>query len=162
MMSNTLKATIKQCILLWVYRLAPLIVIACAASISFALNHFGLMPTIIKNAAALSVTGAAISAFLFTMQSILMGLPAKNAYLQEVRKDGQYLLDIHRFCRYSEIAFLVNLIPMLYMGKKEIILNIIVLSIFLGALLFTIWSMYLMGGLLIRCERHANDKTEIR
>ena len=119
-----------------------------------------LMDAIIGNAVALSVTGAAIAAFLFTMQSILMTIPAKNAYLQVLRKNEDYLLDIHKFCRFAEILFLTTLLPMVYMSTEHFILNIVVFTVYLSALLFTIWSMYLMGSILIRCERHANDKSE--
>ena len=145
---------------LFVYKNAPLVVGIIALLISFTLNALKLLDVIIDNAVALSVTGAAISAFLFTMQSILMTIPAKNAFLQLIRKEGHYLINFHRFCRYAEILFLVNLLPMVYMSGERLYLNLVVFAVYVSALLFAIWSMYLMGSILIKCERHANDMSE--
>jgi hypothetical protein len=150
------KATPIEKIRGWIYKLAWPFVGFIAIAISFAVFKMELMDTIIENATTLAVTGTGVAAFLFTVQSVLISVPKDNPFMQYVRKDGRYLVFIHRFCRTAEIGFLVTMIPMFYMDKEKAVLNIVVLSCFIGCLLLTIWSMFLMGKILIVCEKQSS------
>jgi len=81
--------------------------------------------------------------------------------LQVIRKQSDYLLDIHKFCRYAEISFLLDLIPMLYMSKKAIVLNILVFSAYLFALIFTIWAIFLIGSILLSVSAMQMKKAKL-
>ena len=151
------KATAAERLRLIIYKYAYIIVATLSIAISYILNEQELMETIIKNATTLAVTGAGISAFLFTIQSILMSIPMNNPFMKNMRTDGRYLTFVHRFCRLAEIGFIAIMVPMLFMDAKRIFLNIIVFAAYVYALLFTIWSMYLMGSILINCEKHSSD-----
>ena len=150
------KATISEKIRGWVHKLAYVVVAIPSVLISLGLCWRGLMNVLIENASTLAVTGAAISAFLFTIQSTLFSVPKDNPFMQHVRKDGRYLILIHRFCRTAEIAFMLLMLPMFYMSKCRVILNLVVVSIYISAILLTVWAMYLMGQILIICERSAS------
>ena len=150
------KATISEKIRGWVHKLAYVVVAIPSVLISLGLCWRGLMNVLIENASTLAVTGAAISAFLFTIQSTLFSVPKDNPFMQHVRKDGRYLILIHRFCRTAEIAFMLLMLPMFYMSKCRVISNLVVVSIYISAILLTVWAMYLMGQILIICERSAS------
>ena len=77
--------------------------------------------------------------------------------MQQVRKDGSYLILIHRFCRIAEMTFMLIMLPMFFMSKDNGVLNLLVASAYIAALLFTVWSMYLMGRILILSEKHSHD-----
>lgn len=77
--------------------------------------------------------------------------------MQQVRKDGSYLILIHRFCRIAEMTFMLIMLPMFFMSKDNGVLNFLVVSAYIAALLFTVWSMYLMGRILILSEKHSHD-----
>ena len=77
--------------------------------------------------------------------------------MQQVRKDGSYLILIHRFCRIAEMTFMLIMLPMFFMSKDNGVLNFLVVSAYIAALLFTVWSMYLMGRMLILSEKHSHD-----
>ena len=77
--------------------------------------------------------------------------------MQQVRKDGSYLILIHRFCRIAEMTFMLIMLPMFFMSKDNGVLNFLVVSAYIAALLFTVWSMYLMGRTLILREKHSHD-----
>ncbi len=151
-MGTTRTATRKERMLLLVYRFSFWIVLAFAATISVLLYLFDLMPVIQKNAVTLAVTGVAVAAFLFTAQSILTSISTKNEFIREVKRDGNYFPYIHRFCRRAEIVFVANWIPMLYMGNT--IFNLFVTALFMLGVIFTLWSMWLIGQILIYSEKH--------
>ena len=77
--------------------------------------------------------------------------------MQQVRKDGSYLILIHRFCRIAEMTFMLIMLPMFFMSKDNGVLNFLVVSAYIAALLFTVWSMYLMSRILILSEKHSHD-----
>ena len=77
--------------------------------------------------------------------------------MQQVRKDGSYLILIHRFCRIAEMTFMLIMLPMFFMSKDNGVLNFLVVSAYIAALLFTVWSMSLMGRILILSEKHSHD-----
>lgn len=150
------KATPSEKIRGWIYKFSFLIVAILAFAISFIIFKTDLMETIIENSTTLAVTGTGVAAFLFTVQSVLISIPKDNPFMQYIRKDGRYLVFIHRFCRAAEIGFLITMIPMFYMDKDRTILNVAALTCFVGCLLLTIWSMFLMGKILIACEKQAS------
>lgn len=131
----------------------PLILVAGLA-LSFAANFFKWLPVIVDNKVNLAITGVAVAAFLFTAQSILVALSSNNPYMRAIRREGHYLAHIHRCCRRAEVMFVGLLIPMLYMSNGAWLLNVIVFAGYIAALLFTIWSMILIGEILIICEQH--------
>lgn len=77
--------------------------------------------------------------------------------MQQVRKEGSYLILIHRFCRIAEMTFMLIMLPMFFMDNESDVLNFLVISAYIAALLFTVWSMYLMGRILILSEKHSNN-----
>lgn len=156
LMTQERKATRTEKIRGWVYKLPWPIIAVFSIAVSYAIFKLDLMEDLILNATTLAVTGAAIAAFLFTIQSVLISVPKDNPFMQYIRKDGRYLVYIHRFCRVAEVLFLIAMIPMFYMNKERPALNIIVLAVFIGCLLLTIWSMILMGKILIACEKQAS------
>lgn len=115
------------------------------------------MGVLIDECVTPAVTGAAIAAFLFAIQSALISVPKENPFMQQVRKDGSYLILIHRFCRIAEMTFMLIILPMFFMDNESGVLNFLVTSADIAALLFTVWSMYLMGRILILSEMHTND-----
>lgn len=160
------KATPIEAATLFVYKQSWWIAALVAVLLAVILQAFNMMSVIVDNGTTLSVTGVAVAAFLFTAQSILISISSQNAFIQELRKDGNYLPFIHQFCRRAEVGFVMVFIPMFYMGKvfKSIVLwniqvsqvfNVIVFSGFLFSLLFTVWAMWLIGQILIIAERHA-------
>ena len=64
---------------------------------------------------------------------------------------------IHRFCRIAEMTFMLIMLPMFFMDKESGVLNFLVISAYIAALLFTVWSMYLMGRILILIEKNSNN-----
>lgn len=151
-MSVTRNATKAEKIILFLYKQSLWIVFILSVGISVLLHFLKLTDVISQNAVTLAVTGVAVAAFLFTAQSILTSVSTRNEFIKAVKKDGQYFLYIHRFCRRAELVFLLNLIPMLYMGNP--IYNIAVLSLLIYGLLFTLWAMWLIGQILVYSERH--------
>lgn len=156
-MTQVRRATIFERIRGYVYNFASYPVVAI---VSFALSYYihkkGLMNVIIKNASTLAVTGAALAAFIFTIQSVLISVPKENPFMRHIRNDRRYLIYLHRFCLVSEIAFVVIMLPMFYMSKKRPVLNIIVFAVFIGSLIYTLWSMCLMCRILIDCEKFSD------
>lgn len=146
------KASKIERLTLFLYQNSLWIVLLVAAGVSFLLNHYSLMCIIKKNAVTLAVTGVAVAAFLFTAQSILISISSENRFIKAVRNDGNYFPYIHRFCRRAEIVFVIDLIPMLYMGND--IYNIVVFAVFVYGLIFTVWAMWLIGKILIISEKH--------
>lgn len=155
-MTQTRKATKIEVVRGIIHRFAYPLVAVIAFGVAYLIFENGFMQIIIENAATLAVTGAAIAAFLFTIQSILISVPKENPFMQYVRRHGKYLIALHRFCRAAEIIFMLIMIPMLFMDKERELLNLLVLSAYIWSLVFTIWSMYLMGRILIACERSTN------
>ncbi len=49
------------------------------------------------------------------------------------------------------------MLPMFFMDKDSGVLNFLVVSAYIAALLFTVWSMYLMGRILILSEKHSQN-----
>lgn len=139
-----------------VYKFAYIIVALVSFVTAYIIHKLGLMWIIINNASTLAVTGAAIAAFLFTIQSILISVPKDNPFMQYVRKHGKYLIILHRFCRVAEIMYMLIMIPMLFMQEERLILNVLVLAAYMWSMFFTIWTMYLMGRILITCEQSSN------
>ena len=157
-MTQTRNATLTEKIRGWVYKYAsyPLVVIV-SFIIAWVIHKNNLMETIIENASTLAVTGAAIAAFLFTIQSVLISVPKENPFMQRVRRDSRYLVYLHRFCLVAEIAFMGVMLPMLYLNNERTALNIISLTIFIVSMIFTIWSMYIMCRIMIDCERYSME-----
>lgn len=137
----------------FIYKTAYIFVAAISVILSLLIFKYGLLQVIIDNASTLAVTGTAISAFLFTIQSVLISAPKENIFMLFMRKHGNYLIYLHRFCSVAEISFMVLMIPMLFMKSGKTVLNLFLLTIYIWSLLFTIWSMYLMGRILIACEQ---------
>ena len=156
-MINLRKATISERIRGWVYKFAFLTVAIVAVGISLVIYLTKNMGTLIDNATTIAVAGAGVAAFLFTMQGILLSVHKDNPFMIQVRKDGHYLIAIHKFCRFAEITFMAAFFPMLYMSNEREVLNILAVSACLMSLLLTIWSMYLMGKILVISEKHALD-----
>lgn len=157
-MTQVRRATIPEKIRGWVYKYASYPIVAIVAfTLSYCVYKKGLMDVIIENASTLAVTGAAIAAFIFTIQSVLISVPKENPFMRHIRRDGRYLIYLHRFCLVAEIIFMVIMLPMLYMSKDRHALNVIILAAFIGSLIYTIWSMYLMCRILIDCEKHSNE-----
>lgn len=153
-MGNIRNATFSEKVRLFIYRYSLDLVSIVSIALSCFIIAFGLLPTILENAVTLSVTGVAVASFLFTVQSIFFAIPSDNAFMKAVRDNGYYIAYIHRFCRRSELIFLLLLIPMLYMPNAHICLNLFLISGYICALIFTIWAMALMGKILIISERH--------
>ena len=130
------------------------LILGTASFLSFVANFFDLIPVIIDNKVNLAITGVAVAAFLFTAQSILVALSPNNPYMRAIRREGHYLIHIHRCCRRAEVLFVALLIPMLYMSNDVGLLNVIIFAAYVAALLFTIWAMILIGAILIICEQH--------
>ena len=151
-MGVTRNATKAERFKLMLYKYSLWIILAVSVLISVLLNVLGLMKVIEQNAVTLAVTGVAVAAFLFTAQSILTSVSTKNEFIREVKRDGNYFPYIHRFCRRAEITFVGNWIPMLYMGNT--IYSLAVTALFLFAVLFTLWAMWLIGQILIYSEKH--------
>lgn len=135
----------------WMFVLVP------SFAAAWALQKYDLMGVLIDECVTLAVTGAAIAAFLFAIQSALISVPKENPFMQQVRKDGSYLILIHRFCRIAEMTFMLIMLPMFFMDKDSGVLNFLVVSAYIAALLFTVWSMYLMGRILILSEKHSQN-----
>ena len=140
----------------WIYKYSLPILLLLAGGLSIVMWKNNLLVVIIKNSTTLAVTGAAIAAFLFTIQSVLISVPKDNPFMQYIRMDGRYFVYIHRFCRMAEIGFLIVMIPMFYMAEGEIVLDLVVFTIYVSCLLLTIWSMSLMGKILIISERQTS------
>ena len=158
MMSQIRNATLPERIRGWIYKFISYpMVIAFSLLIALLVEKNDLMNPIIDNASTLAITGAAIAAFLFTIQSVLISVPKENPFMQHIRNDGRYLIYVHKFCLIAEIAFMAIMLPMLYMDKNRKKFNIIALTVFIASLIFTIWSMYLICRILIDCEKHSND-----
>lgn len=49
------------------------------------------------------------------------------------------------------------MLPMFFMDNESGVLNFLVISAYIAALLFTVWSMYLMGRILILSEKHSHN-----
>ena len=69
-MSGMRKATWQERIILLLFRFSGIIIAAVSISLSIIMDKTNLMETIVKNSETLSVTGVAIAAFLFTVQSM--------------------------------------------------------------------------------------------
>ena len=151
------KATIFEKFRKWYHRFPWVIVLVPSLVIAWALQKYELMGVMIDECVTLAVTGAAIAAFLFAIQSTLISVPKENPFMQQVRKDGSYLILIHRFCRIAEMTFMLIMLPMFFMSKDNGVLSFLVVSSYIAALLFTVWSMYLMGRILILSEKHSHD-----
>ena len=50
---------------------------------------------------------------------------------------------------------------MLYMSKKAIVLNILVFSAYLFALIFTIWAIFLIGSILLSVSAMQMKKAKL-
>lgn len=151
------KATIFEKIRKWYHSFPWVIILAPSLAVAWALQKYELMGVLIDESVTLAITGAAIAAFLFAIQSALISVPKENPFMQQVRKDGGYLILIHRFCRIAEMTFMLIMLPMFFMDKESCVLNFLVISAYIAALLFTVWSMYLMGRILILSEKHFHD-----
>ena len=151
------KATIFEKSRKWYHRFPWVLVFVPSLAAAWALQKYGLMSVLIDECVTLAVTGAAIAAFLFAIQSALISVPKENPFMQQVRKDGSYLILIHRFCRIAEMTFMLIMLPMFFMDKESGVLNFLVISAYIAALLFTVWSMYLMGRILILSEKNSNN-----
>ena len=151
-MSITRDAKPSERIRLFVYQNSLWIVFIIAVGLSTTLYLLKLMQPIKRNAVTLAVTGVAVAAFLFTAQSILISVTSENRFIKAIRDDGNYLPFIHKFCRRAEIVFVIDLIPMLYMGNDYY--NIAVITLLLYGLLFTLWAMWLIGNILIISAHH--------
>ena len=154
-MSGMRKATWQERIILLLFRFSGIIIAAVSISLSIIMDKTNLMETIVKNSETLSVTGVAIAAFLFTVQSILIALPHENPFVKAIRKEGHYMRYLHVFCRRAQIVFMLWLLPMLYMGEETTCLNHIATAGYLFALTFSIWAMWLMTRILIITEKHS-------
>lgn len=141
----------------WYHRFPWVLVLVPSLAAAWALQKYELMGVLIDECVTLAVTGAAIAAFLFAIQSALISVPKENPFMQQVRKDGSYLILIHRFCRIAEMTFMLIMLPMFFLDNESGVLNFLVISAYIAALLFTVWSMYLMGRILILSEKHSND-----
>lgn len=150
------KATILEKCRKWYHKFPWVLVLVLSLATTWLLQKYELMGVLIEESVTLAVTGAAIAAFLFAIQSALISVPKENPFMQQVRKDGNYLILIHRSCRIAEMTFMLIMLPMLFMTSKSSGLNFLVISAYIAALLFTVWSMYLMGRILILSERHSN------
>ena len=151
------KATIVEKFRKWYHRFPWVLVLVPSLAVAWALQKYELMGVLIDESVTLAVTGAAIAAFLFAIQSALISVPKENPFMQQVRKDGSYLILIHRFCRIAEMTFMLIMLPMFFMDNESGVLNFLVISAYIAALLFTVWSMCLMGRILILSEKHSND-----
>ena len=151
------KATIFEKIRKWYHEFSWVLVLASSLAAAGALQKYELMGVLIDESVTMAVTGAAIAAFLFAIQSALISVPKENPFMQQVRKDGSYLILIHRFCRIAEMTFMLIMLPMFFMDKESGMLNFLVISAYIAALLFTVWSMYLMGRILILSEKHSHS-----
>ena len=156
-MMSSRQATFFERIRKWYHIFAEVIVIILSLAAAWALQRYELMGVLIDESVTLAVTGAAIAAFLFAIQSTLISVPKENPFMRQVREDGSYLILIHRFCRIAEMIFMLIMLPMFFMHEKRCVLNFLVTSSFIAALLFTVWSMYLMGSILILSEKHSRD-----
>lgn len=139
----------------WWYKLAYLFVAIPAICISYELQRHGMMKPLIDNSVTLAVSGAAIAAFLFAIQSALISVPKENPFMRQVRENSQYLIVIHRFCRMSEIIFMLIMLPMFFMDETSELLNFLMTLAYICALLLTVWAMYLMGRILILSEKYS-------
>lgn len=151
------KATTVEKFRKWYHRFPWVLVLVPSLATAWALQKYELMGVLVDECVTLAVTGAAIAAFLFAIQSALISVPKENPFMQQVRKDGSYLILIHRFCRIAEMTFMLIMLPMFFMDKESGVLNFLVISAYIAALLFTVWSMYLMGRILILSEKHSNN-----
>lgn len=145
--------TVIEKIRYWIYQQSWWLIFLLSTGFSIGLFYMGTYSTIIEHAEAISVTGMAIAAFQFTAQNILLTVPEKNAFIQIARNEG-YFVFLHKFCRRSEIVFAILLIPMLFINDcpDMLMYNILIISLYLYALFFTIWTMWLIGKLLVRSE----------
>ena len=154
------KASFSERIRGWIYSVGAYIVVFVIADVgAISVHCLNLMDPLVKGAPTLATTGATVAAFLFTIQGILISVPKENPFMRQVRNNTRYLVYLHRFCLVAEVAFMAVLLPMHYMDISRPILNVFVLTVFIGAVLFTIWSMWLMCRILIFCEKHANDSS---
>lgn len=151
------KATIFERLRKWYHRFHWVLVLVPSFTAAWALQKYELMAVLIDECVTLAVTGAAIAAFLFAIQSALISVPKENPFMQQVRNDGSYLILIHRFCRIAEMTFMLIMLPMFFMDKESGVLNFLVISAYIAALLFTVWAMYLMGRILILSEKHSRN-----
>ena len=151
------KATIFEKFRKWYHKFPWVLVLVPSLVVAWTLQKYELMGVLIDECVTLAVTGAAIAAFLFAIQSALISVPKENPFMQQVRKDGSYLILIHRFCRIAEMTFMLIMLPMFFMDNESGVLNFLVISAYIAALLFTVWSMYLMGRILILSEKHSNN-----
>ena len=74
-----------------------------------------------------------------------------------IRNHVRFSKRIHRFCRIAEMTFMLIMPPMFFMDNESGVLNFLVISAYIAALLFTVWSMYLMGRILILSEKHSHN-----
>lgn len=151
------KATIFEKFRKWYHKFPWVLVLVPSLVVAWTLQKYELMGVLIDECVTLAVTGAAIAAFLFAIQSALISVPKENPFMQQIRKDGSYLILIHRFCRIAEMTFMLIMLPMFFMDNESGMLNFLVISAYIAALLFTVWSMYLMGRILILSEKHSNN-----
>lgn len=151
------KATPLEKVRKWIYDFSYIIVALVSIVITIIIQVTENMDVIIANSVTIAIAGAGMAAFIFTMQSILLSVPKDNPFMTQIRKDGHYLIYIHRFCRLAEISFMLIFMPMIFVNNERQILAFIAISIFIGAMVLTIWSMYLMGKILIFCEKHVLD-----
>lgn len=138
----------------WIYRLSfPFIILFSLAGSYFFLRTLGL-EFLSRNAIVIASSGIGIAAFLFTVQGILVAIPENNRFMKTLRSRSQYLLYLFSFCRRAEITFMIVFVPVLFLEKNESdIYAFVVLSAYSFAFLFSTWAMWLMGAILIRCEK---------
>ena len=156
-MTKAKSKTIGRMCRLYIYKyLSYPMVFLISLFVSIALHQFGLMHPIIKHSSSLATTGATIAAFLFTMQGLLLAIPRDNPFIKKLRQQTEYLVYLHRFCVVAEIAFLVILLPMLYIDSNSVLV-IILTAIYLSSIIFTLWAMVLLCKILIFCDKHSSD-----
>jgi len=146
---------------LWVYEysLVPAFFLSILSSILI-IEHLGTI-ILTANASTLATAGITIAAFLYTVQGLLIAIPESNRFMLQLRRyKSRYLKYLHLFCHRAELFFMFVFFPMLFsenilnhfIPSHQAIISIVFLSFFFSGFLFSLWAMWLLGSILLRCE----------
>ena len=146
---------------LWVYEFSLILIyLLSILSSVLIIKNFGI-DILTENASTLSTSGITIAAFLYTVQGLLIAIPESNRFMIQLRRHkSRYLKYLHLFCHRAELFFMFSFLPLLisdyilnkFIPSHQIIIGAILFSFFFTGFLFSLWAMWLLGAILMRCE----------
>ena len=146
---------------LWIYEfsLIPVFLLSTLSS-TVVIDHLGSI-ILTANASTLATAGITIAAFLYTVQSLLIAIPESNRFMVQLRRyKSRYLKYLHLFCHRAELFFMLVFFPLLFsesilncfIPSHQVIISTVFLSFFFSGFLFSLWAMWLLGSILMKCE----------